>query len=473
LPLAFARELQQAGVHLPRTAPSAFARDELVLAPDNGDPTARSRYFMLRDSVTSDATATGDTPPAAANAWMVDVYLNEVLRHTPDLTVLWLRNPDSTQHAYGVGSPEFHSALREQDALLGRVVARLDSLGMSATTDVIVVSDHGHSNIAGARDLFPLRQIQGGDVGGVDNEHGYSVSGSIRMAHELTTIARIPAFDGQGALYTPVMSGIRADGSRLVPARHDDAGGRPRTYTTPGYVVPDSLPQGALVLAPNGGTEYFYQPEHDVEVVKRAVRFLQSREYVAAVFVAARYGSLPGTLPAASVDLENASRGPDIIVSYTWNDAKIQGFPGTEYSTTFADVPNERGEHGSFSPYDIHNTLVAAGPDFRAGWRDPLPSGNVDVAPTIAALLHLDLPPAQGRVLREALRGGLGEAAKDFRVTPGQLRPSQAATGLETVRIDGSRLGATRFSFSVHVKDVKSPDGGTWRYYDFARPDRH
>ena len=49
-----------------------------------------------------------------------------------------------------------------------------------------------------------------------------------------------------------------------------------------------------------------------------------------------------------------------------------------------------RGMHGSFSPIDVHNTLIAYGPDFREGMRDTLPTGNVDVAPTIASILGLE-----------------------------------------------------------------------------------
>ena len=52
----------------------------------------------------------------------------------------------------------------------------------------------------------------------------------------------------------------------------------------------------------------------------------------------------------------------------------------------------------------MHNTQIAAGPDFRRGGTDDLPTGNVDVAPTI---LHiLGIKPSQemdGRVLSEAM----------------------------------------------------------------------
>ena len=476
LPLSFAKELQQAGYPLPKTTPAVYAEGEVALRSEEEDPTERGKPAKLKDGATSDATAGGDTPPTAANAWMMKAYLDEVLpRHKPDLSVVWMRNPDTTQHIYGVGSPEFHLALQAQDALLGQLEAKLRELGMADDTDIIVVSDHGHSNIAGPRDLFPLRQINDGRVTGVDNDWGYSVSGGIRMAHELTTRAGIPAFDGLGCVYSPVMTGIRADGSQLMPTRYDDDGrvcGKPMPYTTPSYVVPDTLPKGALVLAPNGGTEYFYQPEHNPEVVKRAVRFLQSREYVAAVFVAKRYGDMPGTLPAENVHLENAPRGPDIIVSYAWDaDATIQGFRGTEYSTVFPESPSERGEHGSFSPIDVHNTLLAAGPGFRGGFRDALPSGNVDVAPTIAALLGLKLPQAQGRVLHEALSGVLGRNVDAYRVAPAELRPSQAATGLQVQRVDGSALPATSYSFTLQLKQLES-DGKRWTYFDYAKPDR-
>jgi predicted AlkP superfamily pyrophosphatase or phosphodiesterase len=472
LPLAFARELQQAGYALPAHTVNTYPSVQLSLREDNDSPTEQGKPVMLKDGVTADATAAAETTPAPANAWMMKVYLDVILpRHRPDLSVVWLRNPDTTQHIYGVGSPEFHLALKAQDQLLGLLEARLQQLGMAQDTDIIVVSDHGHSNIAGPRDLFPLRQINDGRVTDVDNDWGYSVSGGIRLADQLTH-AGFTAFDGSGCLYAPVLSGLRADGSALQPTRYDDDGhlcGKPGPYTTPSYVVPEQLPKGALVIAPNGGTEYLYQPEHNAALIKRTVRFLQSREYVGAVFVAKRYGDIPGTLPAESVHLENAPRGPDIIISYAWDaDAVIQGFRGTEY----ASQANERGEHGSFSPIDVHNTLLAAGPGFQQGFSDPLPSGNVDVAPTIAALLGLSLPKAQGRVLHEALAGTRMRPLADYRVTPASLQPKEPATGLSMRRVDGSPLSATRFDFTVQLKQL-SADGKSWIYFDQAGPERH
>ncbi|HWX64939.1 MAG TPA: alkaline phosphatase family protein [Rhodanobacter sp.] len=471
LPLTFAKELQQAGYPLPAHTANTYPADQLSLREDNDSPTEQGKMATLKDGVTADATAAAETTPAPANAWMMKVYLDVILpQHRPDLSVVWLRNPDSTQHQYGVGSPEFHLALKAQDELLGQLEARLQQLGMAQDTDIIVVSDHGHSNIGGPRDLFPLRQINDGRVTGIDNDWGYSVSGGIRLADQLTQ-AGFTAFDGFGCMYVPVLSGLRADGRPLQPTRYDDDGhlcGKPGPYTTSSYTVPERLPKGALVLAPNGGTEYFYQPEHDAALVKRTVRFLQSREYIGAIFVARRYGNIPGTLPAESVHLENAARGPDIIISYAWDaDAVIQGFRGTEY----ASQANERGEHGSFSPIDVHNTLLAAGPGFQQGFSDPLPSGNVDVAPTIAALLGLSLPKAQGRVLHEALAGTLTRPLTDYHMTPTTVQPKEPATGLSMRRVDGSPLSATSFDFTLQLKQL-SADGKTWTYFDQAGPER-
>ncbi len=75
--------------------------------------------------------------------------------------------------------------------------------------------------------------------------------------------------------------------------------------------------------------------------------------------------------------------------------------PGTEY----ASAQRYRGMHGSFSPRDVHNVLIAHGPHFKAGSVDSLPSSNVDLAPTVATLLAVPFKAPAGRVLAEALLG--------------------------------------------------------------------
>jgi hypothetical protein len=52
----------------------------------------------------------------------------------------------------------------------------------------------------------------------------------------------------------------------------------------------------------------------------------------------------------------------------------------------------------------MRNTLIAAGPDFRRGELDDLPTGNIDLAPMILRILGIK-PPQQldGRILSEAM----------------------------------------------------------------------
>jgi len=466
LPLTFAKKLIGAGFTLPANTVHAYDADRFHLEPDNGTPTAALPLATLKDGNTSDASDASGTASTAANAYLMRVFLDYVLPvEKPDISFVWLRNPDSTEHAYGVGSSNFHLALRAQDELLGKLQAKLSALGMDGDTDLIIVSDHAHSTVSGPTDLFPLRTIADGRVGRVDPEWGFATSGAIRLADEMTR-AGFTAYDGFGCIYAPVMSGIRSDGTQVRPTRYDDDGklcGKPGPYTTPAYKVPETLPKDAFVIAPNGGSEYLYLPSHDKAALLKAVRFLQSQEAFGAIFVDARYGKVPGTLPLATVHLAN-KRAPDIIASYDFDaNAVVQGFKGTVYTS----MSNERGMHGSFSPIDVHNTLIASGPDFRQAWRSELPSGNVDLAPTLAAILKLDLHEADGRVLREALSGhdDRGLTVKPVDVT------TDDATDLTLRRVDGSPMTGSTYRFVLKTKRLE--DGSrSYTYFDEAKAER-
>jgi hypothetical protein len=127
--------------------------------------------------------------------------------------------------------------------------------------------------------------------------------------------------------------------------------------------------------------------------------------------------------------------------------------------------------HGTFSPIDVHNTLLASGPDFREDFVDTLPSGNVDVAPTIARILGLTLPQAEGRPLLEALRGRDQAESKAYAVTSKTLRPASHATDLSVLSPTGAKTGKTRYTFGLQVKELRY-GGHSYTYFDWARADR-
>jgi arylsulfatase A-like enzyme len=161
----------------------------------------------------------------------------------------------------------------------------------------------------------------------------------------------------------------------------------------------DEPKPGDIMLVGNGGSVLFYVVGHDATVTRRLVEFLQQSDFAGVIFT--KHG-LPGTfhLDAAKIDNPHA---PDVVMAFRWNDSKNQfGTAGM----IDADWQRKAGEgtHATLSRFDMHNTLIAAGPDFRRGQTDDLPTGNVDLAPTILQILGIKPPQeVDGRVFSEAM----------------------------------------------------------------------
>ncbi|MGE5615843.1 MAG: alkaline phosphatase family protein, partial [Bacillota bacterium] len=82
-------------------------------------------------------------------AWAVTVLTDYVLPELkPRVAIAWFTEPDHTQHAYGVGSPQSLDVIRRDDALVGRILERLSALGLADRTNIVVISDHGFSQKA-------------------------------------------------------------------------------------------------------------------------------------------------------------------------------------------------------------------------------------------------------------------------------------------------------------------------------------
>lgn len=62
----------------------------------------------------------------------------------PDVTLVWLSEPDVSFHWGGLLAPHARDALRAADAILGQVVAWRDAQPDAAEIAIIVLSDHGH-----------------------------------------------------------------------------------------------------------------------------------------------------------------------------------------------------------------------------------------------------------------------------------------------------------------------------------------
>jgi arylsulfatase A-like enzyme len=157
---------------------------------------------------------------------------------------------------------------------------------------------------------------------------------------------------------------------------------------------------GDVLVVSNSGSSFVYVIGHGEAIIRKVVEVLQSWDHAGAIFTRI---SMPGTFGLERLQLDSEAP-PDVVVSLRWTSVKnTNGVPGT-ITTDGASFKPGQGAHVSLSPWDMHATLVAAGPDFRSGIVSTLPSGNVDVAPTVLWLLGIKPPTAMdGRVLTEAL----------------------------------------------------------------------
>jgi hypothetical protein len=123
---------------------------------------------------------------------------------------------------------------------------------------------------------------------------------------------------------------------------------------------------------------------------------------------------------------------PSRVVSFR-TEAEACARPETcEVLVSDTDLQQGQGSHGSFSRGETHNFMAAVGPDFKAGFVDPAPVSNADLAWTIARALGIQLKPKGklvGRPITEALKNGGRAPAFEAKV----LRSGKGPGGFETV----------------------------------------
>ena len=296
----------------------------------------------------------GPFPPAtnaaARDAWTTKALTDFLWKdQVPAFSLLWLSEPDDTEHKTAPGAPAALAAIKSSDDNLARVLAALDQHQATSTTDVLVVSDHGFSTIA--------REI------------------------ELPKILKTAGFDAV-----------------------TDFSGEAKA--------------GQIMLVGNGGTVLFYVIGHDAEITRRLVEFLQQTDFAGVIFTRQ---PMEGTFTLNQAKIENPYAA-DVVMAFRWT---LEKNPFGALGMIDADWQRAagKGTHATLSPEDMHNTLIAAGPDFVSNIRSGMPSGNIDVAPTVLSILGIQ-PPGNmdGRVLSEVMkeRGHLSvstqtiEASKKF-----------------------------------------------------------
>ncbi len=298
----------------------------------------------------------------------------------PAVSILWLGEPDLTQHESAPGAAAALAAIKSADENLAIVLSALDERDARATTDVFVVSDHGFSTIARSIDL---RKIL--------NDAGFGAKTEFEN---------------------------------------------------------ESKP-GDIMLAGNGGSVLFYVIGDDKTLIRRLVEFLQQTDFAGIIFTKQ---PMEGTFDLRQATIQN-DHAPDVVMAFRWNESKNQfGIPG------MIDADWQRaagkGTHATLSRFDMHNMLIAAGPDFRQGEVDDLPTGNIDLAATIFRILGITPPDRlDGRMVSEAMANASPtkpnvetktiEATRDFSV--GRWRQSLKVSRVgSTIYLDEGNGGFER-----------------------------
>ena len=398
------------GVPLSQEMQAALTRANLPL-----ETPARGENGKAGDAKTPGTTA----PNIAQQAYFADVATKVVLpmfkgRNKPFVLVFWSRDPDGSQHntgdslnamTPGINGPTSLAGIKNADNNLAQLRKALDDLGLSATTNIIVSSDHGFSTISKESKTSP-------SVKGTydDTPTGFLPMGF--LAIDLAKALDLPLFD-------PNDKNARVADNARPKAGNGVLGKDP--------AKPD------LVVATNGGSDLIYMPGKERKLAQRTIKALLEQDYVSGLFVDDELGRFPGTLPMSQLGLKGkaATPTPSIVVNFRSYVAGCD--EPTNCSVEIADTVLRQGQgmHGSFGRGDTMNFMAAIGPDFKAGYVDALPVSNADVGTTAARLLDLRQKPKGnliGRVMTEAMPNGATPKAFS-----GTVKSQPSAGGLRTV----------------------------------------
>ena len=304
---------------------AGLADGKRIAYPESADQTIRQRF--------------GVTPAhegLSSVVWTQKVLREYVLPDLPhDLVIDWMTEPDTSQHKYGVGSPQALAALAAVDVELAKLLATLRELGELDTTDILITADHGFGDIAGTVDLRTIYRAAG------------------LQADEITALN-----DG---------------------------------------------PTSSFYLHPHEAKDFETKLKALTDVLAKwqDVQLLFTRSMPGKACQAnAVKGSVAGTFALEKVHLCTQD-GPDLVVSMRPTSGKNAfGEPGSVPVLQDTDGPNESAAtHGGLNPWMEHIPLLCVGPDFKRARVVHAPSGNIDLATTMAALLALHTTPMDGRDL--------------------------------------------------------------------------
>ncbi len=366
--------------------------------------------------------------------WFVDVTTKVVLPKfaqsgQPFALVYWSRDPDGTQHNNGdslntlnpgINGPTSLAAVKNASDNLQALIDTLKALGVYDNTDIFVTADHGFSTISRQSKTSYAATLAFPD----DTVKGFLPQGfvAIDLAHAL----KLPLLDAYGA--------------PIDYTHHFHTGGVAMLGNDPKN--PD------VIFVVGGGSDMMYlDPKKAKDLAPRIIAVLAKEDYTGALFNDESLGQIPGALAMKDVRLSGSAKTPKpgIYISFadhttpaclkTWKNPEI-----CSALVVDGNLQQGQGSHGALTRANTRNFMAAIGPDFKAGFKDPSPVSNADIAPTLIHATGLTPPEAvgtlKGRIIDEALQGGPAQVATQPMVT----RSMPAANGFTTV-LEGQSAG--------------------------------
>lgn len=199
---------------------------------------------------------------------------------------------------------------------------------------------------------------------------------------------------------------------------------------------------GNVAVVPWSNGSIHLRNDHP-ELVQKIVEWMQHQPWCGSLFTTGKNaveGIVPGTFARSLVGNDHPRSGDIVYVLRADDQPDAQGITGGCYDDSQLSVGG--GTHGGLTEQELHNVCVAYGPDFKVGYESSIPSGTIDVMPTILHLLGYAIPSTvDGRVLSEALvRSGI-----EVGLAPTTSTYSTEASGPYTQHLTVTRVGATTY----------------------------
>jgi predicted AlkP superfamily pyrophosphatase or phosphodiesterase len=192
-----------------------------------------------------------------------------------------------------------------------------------------------------------------------------------------------------------------------------------------------------------------YLNKESKENASDIIKSLVSEDWVGAVFVNSSLNLnddlMEKLFPLETFNWNHPQRAADFYVDVNWTEeTNAFGYAGYSYN-------NGTAGHGSSSPFEMKTPFIAKGPSFLKGFENELPSGMVDIVPTVLhihGVMDNSFNP-DGRILNEILVGSTEKEENEL----------TTETHVKTVALDWGE-----YELNVTYSTI-----GEWKYLDHTK----